>query len=297
LVGGRFRQREEFVGEDQTGVVQVDGASLRYQIEGSGPTCLVLGSIPFDTRVFSASLREKARLVFVDLRHFVPSDPASAPGRISIDTYADDIDRVREQLELNSPIVIGHSIHAFVAIEYARRYPAHVRGVVAIGAAPYASQDEYDAAFNELWQTASEERQALLVQSQSSMTPEIWASSSPSELFVRRYAIRGPVMWFDPAYDSTPLWAGVEVNVPVFERLSSLLDPYDLTGPEDITAAVLLAHGRHDYGNPYSLVEKHRHVLPRHTFVLFERSGHAPHFEEPERFDEVLLDWAAGLHP
>jgi hypothetical protein len=61
-----------------------------------------------------------------------------------------------------------------------------------------------------------------------------------------------------------------------------------------IAAPVLIAHGRYDYGNPCTLGEKTRHQLPpQHTFVLFDKSGHFVPIEEPERFDQALIEWGA----
>ena len=72
--------------------------------------------------------------------------------------------------------------------------------------------------------------------------------------------------------------------------------PYDLgQGPGEITVPVLIAHGRYDYFVAYTLWEEHRHKLPRHTYVLFERSGHTPPLEEPDKFDQTLLAWLHGL--
>jgi proline iminopeptidase len=51
---------------DNAGIVQVDGAGLRYRIEGHGPPCLVVGSSVCYPRVFSQRLREHLRLVFAD---------------------------------------------------------------------------------------------------------------------------------------------------------------------------------------------------------------------------------------
>jgi pimeloyl-ACP methyl ester carboxylesterase len=57
----------------------------------------------------------------------------------------------------------------------------------------------------------------------------------------------------------------------------------------------LIAHGRYDYAAPYRLWEEHRHKLPRHTYVLLEKSGHTPSLEEPGLFDHTLLAWVHGL--
>ena len=127
---------------------------------------------------------------------------------------------------------------------------------------------DYDAALEQLRQEASEERRELRARKQGELTPELRASLSPAEFFVREYVARGPMHWYDPTYDGAWLWEGTELNMPVLERLYGLLDPYDLAqGPGEITAPVLIAHGRYDYGAPYTLWERHRYKLSRHTWL------------------------------
>ncbi len=109
---GRLRQ--------SSGTVRVAGATLRYVIEGNGTPCLVVGSSIYYTRAFSKNLRRHLKLVFVDLRHFVPSDPSLDVRQITLDTYASDIEAVRKELGLSRVIVLGHSIHGDIALEYAR---------------------------------------------------------------------------------------------------------------------------------------------------------------------------------
>ena len=283
--------------QDNVDIVEVEGAHLRYRIEGDGQPCLVVGSSIYYPRVFSQDLREHLQLIFVDLRHFAASDPSFTPDRISVGTYADDIERVRQTLRLGDVVVMGHSIHGTIALEYARRYPEHVRGVVVIGAPPRRSDDE-PAPSDRLWEAdASEERKEILARQLAELTPEVRATLSPADLFVRSYVANGPRYWYDPAYDCSWLWDGVVPDMPVIERLfGELFKTYDLPqGPAQITLPVLIAHGRYDYSAPYTLWEEHRHTLPRHTYALFERSSHTPPLEEPERFDQTLLAWVHGL--
>ena len=126
------------------------GRSSRLSHRGSRPALPRPGSVAYYSRVFSRALRERLQLVFVDLRHFAVSDPAFSPDQISIDMYAADIERFRQELGLGDIIVIGHSVHATIALEYARRYPAHVRGVVAIGSVPQGMDDD-DVALTSNW--------------------------------------------------------------------------------------------------------------------------------------------------
>ncbi len=286
----------------KVGVVNVGGAHLRYRIEGKGQPCLVVGSSVCYPRVFSQDLRRHLQLIFVDLRHFVdprelPSaDPSFDLNRISLDTYADDIEQVRQALGLGDVVVIGHSIHATLALEYARRYPEHVRGVVPIGG--FAGTEGDEAATDALWDAASDERKEIFARNKAELTSELQASLSPSEFFVRRYVALGPWYWYDPTTDASWLWEDVVPDMPVFTRLGELLNPYDLAqGPGEISVPVLIADGKHDFGNPWTNWEAHAHKLPRHTFAFFEKSAHFPSLEEPELFDRTLLAWIEDLAP
>jgi proline iminopeptidase len=285
----------------QAGVVDVPGAQLRYVIEGEGPPCLVVGSSVCYPRIFSEDLRRHLQLVNVDLRHFVDpqhftsADSSFDPERITLDTYADDVERVREALGLGDVVVIGHSVHAQVALEYARRYPEHVLGVVPIGG--IAGTEGDDEATEALWESAaSAERKELYARKTAALTPELRASLTPAEYYVRRYVARGPWLWYDPNHDSSWLWVDVVPDMPVLERLAELLDPYDLAqGPGEITAPVLIVDGKFDFGCPYTNWERHADKLPRHTLAFFDKSAHFPSLEESERFDQTLIAWIESL--
>ena len=204
----------EPAGRRDAGLLEVDGARLAYRIEGQGQPCLVLGSVGYYSRVLSPQLRDRLQLVFVDLRHFAASDPGFSPDQISIDLYAADVERARRALGLGHVIVIGHSVHATVALEYARRYPAHVRGVIVFGSTPQGTDEADDALDEQFWQEAAGDRRALRAQKKAELTPELRASLSPAEFFVREYVARAPLHFYDMTYDGTWLWEGTELNMP-----------------------------------------------------------------------------------
>jgi proline iminopeptidase len=256
----------------------------------------VIGSSVYYPRVFSPELRSHLQLIFVDLRHFAVCEPAFSPDRISIDTYCDDIEQVRQTLELGEVVVVGHSLAGAIALEYARRYPSHVRGVVAVGAHPYRSE-EATSARERFWEAdASEERKEILARQRAELTPERAATLSPGEMFIRSYVADGPRNWFDPTYDAAWLWEGVTVDRPVFDRVyNQLFKTYDLAQMPEITSPVLIAHGRYDYVIPHTFWDERTRKLPHHTYALFEHSGHTPPLEEPDEFDQTLLEWIQGL--
>lgn len=281
--------------EPTTGVIELDGARLPYRVEGRGIPTIVLASSVYYPRTFSQNLREHLQLAFVDLRHWVPSDPDFDIDGITLDTYSEDIDRIRQVLGHERVLVIGHSIHGLIALEYARRYPQHVIGAIVIGSPPVAGE-ELDAAYEAYWESdASLQRKRVLGRNMAALEPEL-EHLPPGEGYVRTYVARAPAIWYDPEYDCTPLWEGVVFNMPVFQRLGSLFDGYDLAlEAPPIRVPVLVVLGSHDYGVPPNLWEKRRGVIADADYRLFEQSGHTPQLEEPERFDRTVLDWLQGV--
>lgn len=100
--------------QQSAGIVMVDDAPLCYVREGTGPPVAAIGSAVYYPRAYSAALRRSLDMIFVDSRHFVPSYEPSAEqlARVTLETFADDLEAVRAQLGVQRWAVIGHSIHA-----------------------------------------------------------------------------------------------------------------------------------------------------------------------------------------
>lgn len=279
----------------QSGSVNVEGAALRYVVEGSGTPALVIGSSVYYPRTFSPQLRKTFRLAFVDVRHFAPADRSFDPDGIRLDRYTKDIERARSQLGLERTVVVGHSHHGNLALEYAKQYPERVSHVVLIGSPPVGVSRTIEAA-NAYWEEcASPGRKAALRKNRAAVASEGLQSLTPEDAYVAQYLAEGPKYWYDPAYDARFLWPGVPVNMEIIERFRDFFSGNYEVGwdAERMRASVLVVMGRHDYAVPHVLWEQVRPRLQNLTFHLFEHSGHTPQLEEPERFDRVLLEWIA----
>ncbi len=75
-------------------------------------------------------------MVFVDHRGSGPSPGPVPVSEFSLDQISDDLELVRNELGLGEIVIIGHSGHALMALEYAKKYPERVSHVVMIGIAP-----------------------------------------------------------------------------------------------------------------------------------------------------------------
>ncbi len=279
--------------EESSGIVTVEGAKLNYIIEGSGIPCIVIGSSIYYPRTFSQELRKHFKFIFLDLRHFVPSDETFEIDNITLDTYSDDIDQVRKALGLNKICILGHSIHSLLAFEYACKYPENTSHVIMIGIYP-CGLAKGSRASDEFWELdASDERKMILKKNWENINEEAMKNLSPSEAFIKTYVTNGPKYWHDPTYDCSWIWEGVEVNMDVINHLfSAIFNEYDITESfPRIKSPVFLALGRYDYVVPYTLWDDVKEDFPNLSYNLFEKSSHTPQLEEQEIFDKKLIDW------
>jgi proline iminopeptidase len=207
------------------------------------------------------------------------------------DKLLDDVERARQQLGLGRIVIMGHSDHSLMALEYAKKYPANVSHVVMIGTSPGLGA-ENDRLRDQYWEeSASPERKAAMEENRRRLPDEELAKLPPGQRFVRTYIRNSPRIWYDPYFDSSSLLEGVEANDDWFR--APFFRDVDITqGLDTFDRPVFLALGRYDFleapPSAWDLVKPKFRDL---TVRVFERSGHWPHYEEPAVFDAELLRW------
>lgn len=279
------------------GAITAGAFRLPYRIEGSGHPTIVIGSSLYYPRAFSRNLRDYLRLVFMDHRGFAPSPGPVDNSEFELDKLVDDVERLRQELGLGRVAVIGHSGHAFMALEYGKKYPEHTSHVVMIGISPIFGPEMLEAAEGNWQSIASSDRRAAEDENMLRLSDEELAKLPPDQAFIQAYVRNAARVWHNPRFDCTPLWEGVTINMDMFGYVwGELFAAIDVTvGLDTFDRPVFMALGRHDFivGPPSSWDP----IKPRFkdlTTRVFEESGHTPQFEEPERFDRELLDWMKG---
>lgn len=276
--------------EETSGIVSVEGAELHYVIEGKGTPCIVLGHSESARRIWSQELKSHFRFVFMDLRHDAQSKSSLEISKITLDTYLDDIDKVRRTLGLDKTAVLGHSHHGLIALEYARKYPQNTTHVVMTGCTPYTAW----GAGNEFWESdASDERKMTFKQNWERLPQNVLAQLSPKERQVKTYVAMTPKLLYDPKGDLSYIVDAFDNDKDVFLHYQLvILKDYDIAKkPGRVETPVFLAIGRYDYVSPYYLWDDRKDVLPSLSYNLFEKSGHFPMLEEQELFDKRLIEW------
>ena len=282
------------------GVVSAGGLELPYVIRGKGTPLLAIGNAGYGSLTFTGPMLDYFEMYFVDLRHFVPSDSGLELETIAIDTFAQDIDEIRQAFGFETVAILGHSIHGNLALEYARRHPDRVTHVVVIGTMPIGFMQGFFAAQDEYWEShASDERKAIRERNWEALTEDSLSKLSTVDSMLAMLVANVPLYFYDATFDWAPMWEGApEPNGVVFNRLLQLFFEYDLSQePGQITTPVFVAEGLYDYVTPHTLWNDQLQKLPNTTFYLFEKSGHTPQFEEPELFAEKLIEWFENTGP
>jgi proline iminopeptidase len=263
-----------------------DGETLHALVEGEGPVLLVLCSIGAECqrRWMPSAFAEHFRLVHLDLRG--AGDSTSDPATLDFDRLAADFDAIRQTLGVERTTVFGHSILGMLALELARRRPDSVEGVVTVGTPPYGDMArvgaEADALFEE---DASAERRGILKANLAALPVD----ASPREGLLAMT----PRRFFDPRFDAASLMTGAVARPEFFQHLLGPLAAgwNVLDDPRPIRVPALLTHGRADFTVPLRLWDQVVDRLPGAELWVFERSGHQPFVEEPDRFFDAVVDW------
>jgi len=274
------------------GTVSVPGATLPYALEGDGRPGLIIGLQNINCRVFSPRFRQSLRWALVETRTGVPTANAP-PGRgYGLAVAVEDVEAVRSHLGWDRVVIVGHSVFALIALEFARAVPEHVAGVAFVGSAP-AMPTQQEAA--QYWDAhASPARRAAHARSQRLV--EGPQPDDPRDRLVLGMRADTARRWADHDFDEAPLWDGVDANVPLVGALFADVAGYRLWDRPPLEVPVLVAAGRHDYVCAATLWdERARSALPRLTFHLFEAAGHTPQLEVADEFDAAFEAWLATL--
>ena len=277
------------------GTIQSGSFELGYAVEGDGMPALVIGSSVYYPRTFSDTLRQSLQLVFADHRGFARLSGDVSQPEDSLDVILADIDLVRRHLGFEKVIIVGHSGHGYMALEYAKRYPQHVSHVVVIATGPSHSAAHMQAAEQYWRESVCPERKAKLESDLQLLPAEIEAA--PEKRFVTFCVRMGARSWYDYGFDAAPLWEGVHVNMPVFDHLwGEVFSHIDIAqGLDRLDAPVFLGLGRYDYLiAPYATWDPYRSGFKDLTVRVFEKSGHTPQLEESALFDAELLRWLSS---
>jgi proline iminopeptidase len=265
-------------------VARLSDTELFYVEFGEGLPCLVMhGGLGFDhtsLHPWLDPLGEDMHLIYYDHRSNGRSGrPPSET--LTFEQLCADADALREHLSFEKVAVLGWSFGGFIALEYALRYPERLSHLILLHSAPafdYAEEIEANAR-----RKGATQEQLEALEASVDNEAEFW----------HLWKLIEPLYFHTFDADLAERMMGKTiVSVEAAEAGEAITEGWDLTSRlSEISAPTLILVGRDDFICPPSQAMIMHEGIPNSELVVFERSGHAAHVEEPESFFDAVRGW------
>jgi pimeloyl-ACP methyl ester carboxylesterase len=260
-----------------------DGALIPYHSAGEGPPVLLVHGWGVSGAAFAAlaaRLGAHCSVVTPDLRGH-----GGAPGAgrtLTIEALADDIADLIEACGIEDVVAVGWSLGALVMWDYLARYgDARIGALIVADMSPKVANA---ADWSLGMQTAADIRDPRFLQSIAADWPGAVQS------LLTRIAAPGATLPMRAQLEADAVKNDGAAMAAVWAALSA----YDARPHlAHIQAPTWIAHGAHSQLYAPQTAAAIVAAMPRARAVKFERSGHAPHLEEPEAFARLVMDVVA----
>ena len=246
-------------------------------------------------------LASRLRVIGVDQRGTLRSDPLPAAPALTADLLVADFEALRRRLRIESWAVLGHSAGAAYALRYVTGHAGAVRA--ALFDCPCWDADMTDRyrlpvvarQLEELGQLADAERCRELAARSSRLT-----FSDGTRQAMQALSTRYMDQFFhdpDSAADFTELLAGSGFSEEQWQRgnshwplLAALYEPVLALLPR-IRRPAMMLRGRDDLVAAPGMLAAFAESVPGGSIVTFGSSGHYAYLEEPEAYCRAVTDF------
>jgi pimeloyl-ACP methyl ester carboxylesterase len=258
-----------------------DGARIAYDDAGSGRPIVLLHGLMAHRGFFTRqlALADSFRVIAIDLRgHGESRQAGEAP---SVEQLAHDVSALAHYLDLQDAIGIGWSLGASV-LWHVLAGPASERfaGSVIVDMTPRVLNDD-DWQLGLSREMCEARRRAI------------------EEDFTAFATNAGQAIFAAPSDARIAAWAGREFARNDSAAISALWASLVEQDFRDILSRIrqptLIVHGAHSHLYGSDTADHLGAVLLDSNILQFDRSGHSPHLEQPELFNQAIKDFAASL--
>ena len=226
---------------------------------------------------YESSLADEFRLVAFDLRgHGMSESPLEPEHYTADELWADDMAAIIDELGLDRPVLVGWSYGAFVICDYVRTHGQErvtainfVEGAVRLGEAAFGT---------------------LIGPGFLDHFVDATADDLPTNIRAMRAFVRACLVKPLPQEElETAVCWNVVVPAPIRAGLAAReIDDDDVVRALEVP--MLVTHGRADSVVLPAMAEHVLSICPLAQASWYEGVGHAPHLEEPERFNRELAE-------
>jgi len=262
---------------EQTCIVEVNGAKLYYETAGAGTALVLIHSSFCDQRMWDDQFSAFAgvcQVIRYDLRGFGRSDWPETPF-----SFIEDLRELLGALKIERACVVGLSLGAYIAIDFAIVYREMTAGLVVAAAAPggyknsEALQQRMAAIFTAGREDADRGIQLLLDD------PEVgYARQRPEarERLTRMFMDNRRIFQLNPALIQV-------IAPPAVERLA------------EITAPTLIIAGELDEPDLLAAADLLQSRIAGARQLTIQGAGHLSNMEKPAEFNRAVIDFLKSI--
>ncbi len=288
--------------------ISVGDAELWVAEEGSGTPIVLINGGPGGTHhgfhPWFGRASEFARVIYYDQRGCGLSDYEPGTDGYSVEQAVEDLEALRQALELDTFVLMGFSYGGFLAQYYTTHYPEKVAGLVLVGASPGISADLGRSRQGEFMSQEERARMQEVRNQLQEMAPgRGWSDPELLALIVYNNHINGD-------------WKRQHYYKPPPERMAQIA-LYEWVQDGNFNSIIGQSAGRVDLTGAFSAnpiptlimegewdltwgPEKRQALAANHPngrMVTFEQAGHSIFNEDADGFFTALQDFVQGLSP
>jgi pimeloyl-ACP methyl ester carboxylesterase len=273
---------------------QFDVGTLHVDRYGSGDPIVLIPGLACGAWEWNGVIPQLAAthtVYALTLAGFAGRPPQGTP---SIDGFVRDLDALLDARKLTRPVLIGHSLGGTLAIAYAERRPARVRGLVLVDALPtFPDTDGLSPADRKLVAQRIEGQ----VRGKTAADIIDFLTGLLTAGGVTDTDLAGPLAALLAQSDATTVvdWVTADIETDLRPRLGAIVAPIDEIVPYDPSEAnpVSAVHYTEPQKRAY-YVTQFPHV--RHfTAVTIAPSKFFVMYDQPERFSATLVALLATM--
>ncbi|WP_278379566.1 alpha/beta fold hydrolase [Chryseobacterium arthrosphaerae] len=109
-----------------------DHVRIKYKVSGTGEPCIYIPGgpgqgYPSFELLGGSSLEKNMQMIYMDQRGSGKSEKSAD---YHLDTMLQDIEELRQHLKLKKVFLLAHSFGGIIAVNYAKKYPQHTKGLI-----------------------------------------------------------------------------------------------------------------------------------------------------------------------
>ncbi|HMB94539.1 MAG TPA: alpha/beta fold hydrolase [Tepidisphaeraceae bacterium] len=252
---------------------------MNYLDRGRGLPIILVHCFPLDSRMWQAqidALSDHYRIIAPDLRGFGQSISSES---FTINSLADDLHALLSNIGALPCLLAGLSMGGYVALAYAKKFPADLRGLALIDTRADADTPE-----------ARENRNKMIELAKSAGSKAIADAMFPKLLCASTIQNHPPIA------QNARLIMQSQSPLTLQHALAAMRDREDQTGNlPSIVVPTLILVGEQDAITPPPMAQAMQKLLPDSKLVPIPDAGHLSPMEQPDAVNRALQQFAEEI--